>query len=274
MKHTNGQILPIALVLILITSLFWVMIINVGMLIKNRIQLQIAADTSVQSACAIRARGLSSIGRLNSWLATPELGIGFPDSAWWPGMDQLQQKTMQLIRKIQMAYNRAYGGGWTAKLVRENIAKPQGADDIFTPPGSYSLNLQINHGPIFYLSTVWVGEVPLPSAPKIMEKDRKTRRWYEQGSNFHKKAMRLYAYRRASSPWNGSFPWGKNFFSLQMPDLYAVAAARTYNIRGPMFPPRSNDNGPFAGLDAFNAYSDASEHWQSQLIPLGAPYAH
>src|SRR3990170_3981751 len=67
----RGQILPLALVLIMGMALVWVMVINVGKLIKDRIQVQIAADAAVQSACAVRARGLNAIGRMNSWLGTP-----------------------------------------------------------------------------------------------------------------------------------------------------------------------------------------------------------
>jgi hypothetical protein len=83
MKSTNGQILPLALVLIFVLALLWVMLLNVGKLVKDRIQMQIASDTAVQSACAYRARGLNIAGLLNSWLGVPILGIGIPQASWW-----------------------------------------------------------------------------------------------------------------------------------------------------------------------------------------------
>src|SRR3989442_1759641 len=83
MRSRRGQILPLALVFILIMACCWVTLLNAGHLIVSRLQMQIAADTAVQSACAIRARGLNSIGLINKWLGTPVLGIGWPQACWW-----------------------------------------------------------------------------------------------------------------------------------------------------------------------------------------------
>ncbi len=279
MKSSHGQILPLALVLILIMALFWIMVINVGKLVKDRIQLQIAADTSAQTACAIRARGLNAIGRMNSWLGTPGLGIGTPKAAWWPDAARLQKYSVTIIRDLQEAYNRAYGGGRAAELVR-GLARRQGADGIYVPAGSYSLRLQRNRGPIWYLSTrhiiVYGVPVPVPflPVPQLMEEDPSTKRWYEQGPRFYKKSLRLYVYRRAHSPFNGPFPLGRNLLGIQMPDLYAVAAARVYNTKGPMFPKASETEGFFGGVAAQKAYKRASQCWQSQLVPVGGIYEH
>ena len=268
MKSHRGQILPLALVMILVMTLFWVMLINIGMLLKNRVQLQIAADTSVQSACAIRARALSSIGRMNSWLGTPVLGIGSPLASWWPDAASLQQDFVKMVRTLQAGYNSAYGGGWAAQLVRNNIAIPQGADAIYSPLGSYSLHLQINHGPVWYLSTrhvvIYGVPVPVPFLPQILEEDPSNRRWYERASGFNRTAMRLYVYRRAASP----------LFHIQMPDLYAVASARVYNTGGPMFPIANSSDALLTGLPAQSEYDRAAEHWQAQLVPVGGPYEH
>lgn len=277
MKSRQGQILPPALAMILTMALIWVTVINVGKLVKDRIQLQIAADTAVQSAGAIRARGLSTIGRMNSWLGTPDLGIGLPKAAWCPDCAELQKNFITVVRNVQEAYNKAYGGGRAAYLVRE-IARQQGADDVYTPQGSYSLRLQINHGPIWYLGTqhivIYGVPVPVPSFPQIMEDSPSARRWYEQGPGFYRKSMRLYAYRRAGSPWNGPFPLGRHLLQIQMPDLYAVAAARVYNTGGPMFPKPSETQGLFGGTAAMRAYRQSAEHWQTQLVPVGGLYEH
>jgi hypothetical protein len=345
MRSSRGQILPLALFGTLAMALLWIMILNAGKLIKDRIGMQIAADAAAQSACAVRARGLNAIGRMNSWLGTPVLGIGWPQSAWWVSplhtldkrtvsskikevqddlkklrklmkegsqrqrldpvlmlllkggmaifatvydvhptlplvMAKAQQNFITLIRDLQEAYNQAYGGGYAAALVLQ-IARRHGAEVIYSPKGSYSLRLQRNHGPVWYLSTmhVWVKGKPLAPVPffpsdEFMEEDPKTRRWYEQGPDFHKKAMKVVAYRGSASSANGPFPLGRRLLGIQAPEFYAVAAARVYNPRGPMFPRAEQTRGFFGGTAAQRVYARAAERWQSQLVPVGGFYEH
>jgi hypothetical protein len=277
MNREHGQILPLGLVFILVMTLFWVMVINIGMLIKSRIQLQIAADTAAQSACAIKARALSSIGRMNSWLGTPAAGIGIPKTAWWPDAAPAQKRFINLVIQLQESYDRTYGGVEAARRVHQ-IAQAQGADGIYTPPKAYSLHLQRNVGPIWYLSTRHVivegYPIPYPAEPKIMDDAPGTKRWYQQGPDFAHNSLRLYAYRRSNSPFNASFPLGQKLLKIHMPDLYAVAAARVYNTKGPMFPRASETEGFTGGLKAMKAYQQASEHWRSQLVPMGSLYEH
>jgi hypothetical protein len=334
MKNRSGQILPIALFEVMIFTVFWLAVLNVGKLIKDRIAIQIAADAAAQSACAIRARGLNAIGLLNSWLGTPVFGIGMPKEAWWPapvhkldgktalgkikeiqedirrarkafkaganrqGVDRIllvvlkgalamfatvydahppvapnwaakQKAFITLLRDLQEAYNGAYGGGFAA-IMALRAARANGADVIYAPLKSYSLRLQRNYGPIWYLSTlhVWYkgkAIAPTPFFPheEMMEDDPQTRRWYEQGPDFHRKSMKIVAYRQAQS---------YSLFSI--PEMYAVSAARVYNPRGPMFPRSDQTRGLMGGWQALKAYRRASQAWLSQLIPVGGIYEH
>src|SRR5207302_6473885 len=109
MKSTSGQILPLALVLILVLAMLWVMLLNVGKLVKDRIQMQIASDTAVLSACAYRARGLNIAGLLNSWLGEPIAGIGIPQASWWPALPHPLGKRVaqQSIDDILETYHEA-----------------------------------------------------------------------------------------------------------------------------------------------------------------------
>src|SRR4051794_15056996 len=84
--NRKGQILPLALVMLVAMAMGWVMLLNLGKLIKERVRMQIIADTTVQSAAAFRARGLNTIGLINSWLGVPVAGIGSPEMAWWPAI--------------------------------------------------------------------------------------------------------------------------------------------------------------------------------------------
>lgn len=330
--------------MILITALLWVSLLNIGKLIKDRIQMQIAADTAVMSANAYRARALNIAGVLNDWLGTPGVGIGTPFSSWWPtpghrmgkdvvkqtindfkdsfgkakrymSGDQREQVTgvlefllqgllkmvllaydthpkaepvyalkqkdfIESVIRVQEDYVKSYGGGKAFEKARE-VARLQGADDIYTPKGSFTLGLQRNKGPIWYLGTLHLWFVKNPKFPiliapwfPINENDDPTKRWYEQGPHFNRKSMRLYAFRRPSSKWNGTFPLGRNVLNIQMPYLYSVAAGRVYNPDGPMFPRASTSNSFTAGMSASTEYKHARNGWRSQLTPVGGLYAH
>ena len=344
MRSDRGQILPLALVLILLVAFLWVMLLNVGKLIKDRIQMQIAADTAVQSACAYRARALNIAGFLNGWLGTPVIGIGTPLASWWaapphpmgagvtkqtyndfkktlaeaqtymtegqkadtqsilqgvlrglmsvislsydthpdesPNYAQKQKDFIESVVQVQEYYVKSYGGGWAKKKARE-VARAQGADDIFVPLRSFSLGLNRNRGQVWYLSTihVWIAYypwVPIITAPftPINADDDITKRWYEQSPHFYQKSMRLYAFRRPTSAWNNGWPFGKNVLNVDMPYLYTVAAARVYNPDGPMFPSQGETDGFLGGMAAMRDYNRASKGWHSQLVPVGGSYEH
>jgi hypothetical protein len=265
MSDARGQILPLGCVLIVVIALLWSALIRIGTLELRRVQLQIAADSAAQSACALRARGLNSIGRLNGWLGTPELGIGIPLAAWWPYQASVQRRFITIVRELQTALNRLYGGGRTAQLVRD-LARRLGADDIYIPRGSLSLQLQRNYGPIWYLSTrtviIYGVPTPVPYFPEITEESPNTARWYDRRSTFHHKAMRVYTYGRGRSGLTGT------------PDICAVAAARLFNTGGPMFPLANSGPRFLPGYSALKAYIQADERWSSQLVPVGGPFEH
>jgi hypothetical protein len=239
-------------------NLLWITIIRFGKQTKDQIQLQMAADTAAQSACAIRARGLSSIGRLNNWLGLPIIGIGLPLQAWWPDAARPQQAFVHSIQSIQDDYNQTYGGAsaYTAAL---HVAREQGADIIASPQKSYSLRLQRNVGPIWYLSTIHFYEVPVPNPfrPDIADESPNTKRWMEQGPDFHRKTLNVRVYR-------GS----QRFLGKRMPPLTAVSAARVYNTRGPMFPQALGSGRFAAGIEAHRAYRAATSRWLAQLVSM------
>jgi hypothetical protein len=343
-RSNRGQILPLALVSVLLLALLWVMLLNVGKLIKDRIQMQIAADTAVQTACAYRARGLNIIGVLNSWLGVPVFGIGTPLTSWWaapghemdqdvvkqsvsdlkkaaeemqkfatsnsqvqgeriltgilrglmmmidfcydthpdaqPNFAQKQKNFIEAVIQVQENYLKSYGGGW-AKFKAQEIAQAQGADDIYIPKGLLSLGLNRNKGLIWYLSTlhVWYAaypEYPVVIAPftPINDDEGPTKRWLEQSPTFYRQSVRLYAFRRPDSKFNGPFPLGGSLFDVQMPYLYSAAAARVYNPDGPMFPTHDEGDGFFGGMSAGREYSRASNGWHTQLVPIGGLYDH
>jgi hypothetical protein len=197
-----------------------------------------------------------------------------------PNYAALQQKFIHLVIKIQTNYVKTYGGGLAYQRARQ-VARLQGADDIYVPPRSFALGLARNHGDIWYLSTlhVWFKGKSLPPAPSFPDPDYQedspdTVRWYERSPNFYRKAMRLYAFRRPGSASNGPFPLGQRVFPVQMPYLYTIAAARVFNPDGPMFPSPRETRGELGGVAAAIDYAKASNGWYSQLVPVGGIYEH
>ena len=291
-KNQKGQIIVFVLLSVISLSMLWLMLINIGKMVKDRIMMQNAADCAAQTAACIRARGLNMIGPLNASLGIPVFTLGLPKFVWWPtplpylpcdwGAKAAKQY-IDGIKKIQGGINKAYGGGLAFQYARSvarrqefnSRGEPTGADGILTTPGSFSLGLERNKGEIWYWGTVWgiipgIGFGPIPVPPQfcgILE--RNADRWYEQSENFHKKKQIITAYKK-SSP---GYPFGKNFFNIKkMPEIYTVAASRPYNDIGPMFP----EKGKRLGIYAASEYLPflAGKGWDARLVPVGGLYQH
>ncbi len=296
-KQEDGQILVFTVLSILSLTMLWLMVINIGKMVKDRVMMQNAADCAAQTAACIRARGLNMIGPINALLGIPVLTLGTPDFVWWPcpiphywvscthTAEQAKIFIDGLI-KSQEEINKTYGGGW-AWIQANTVARrqelnsrsePYGADGII-PLDSFSLRLHRNMGSISYWGTVWVqlpaytGPVPVPPSVKGIKVD-KGKRWYEQDNGFDKKKQRIVAYKRAESISNRGYPFGKKLFSLtKMPGISAIAAAQPYNTIGPMFPKKGQKFGLKAAKE-FLPFAKQHKGWDAQLVPVGSPYQH
>lgn len=308
-KNEKGQIIVFVALSILSLAMFWIMLINIGKMIKDRIMMQNAADAAVQSAACIRSRGLNQIGALNALLGTPLFTLGVPYFVWWPCFhcngtfhfdlcDHQAKNAKRLVEgiiKAQTGINRSYGGGWAWWAARDTAqrqelsgkeGKPSGADEILL--SQLSLNLERNKGDIWYWGSLNIGWLqpilvppfvihkhigPLPVPPEICGiLVSNTDRWYQRSKDFHKQKITLVATKRSNSESNKGYPFGKNLFNIRaMPEIRTIASARSYNTSGPMFPERGQDFGFYAAIEYIKAMHGG---WDAQLVPVGKLYQH
>lgn len=296
-KDEKGQIVVFVALSILSLAMFWLMLINIGKMVKDRIMLQNAADCAAQTAACIRARALNMIGPLNARLGIPGVTLGIPEFVWWICPEQLLGIPCDCMAKMakifvdgiieaQEEINKTYGGGW-AYIQAMAVARRQeinrkgqvcGADRIF-PLDSFSLKLHRNKGDIWYWGTIWVltpkGIAPLPVPPQMKGiLVRNGKRWYEQDNDFHKKKLRIVARKESNSLSNRGYPIGKKFFGIkEMPGISAIGAARPYNAIGPMFPKKEQKFG-LAATEEFLPFFLQQKGWDAQLVPVGKGYQH
>lgn len=303
-KDEKGQIIVFVVLSILSLAMFWMMLINIAKMVKDRIMLQNAADSAAQTIACIRARALNMIGSLNALLGIPSgapppllPALGIPEFVWWVCPEQHfwvpcdhfakpAKAYVDKIIKSQEDINKAYGGGWafiqaTGVARRQEInrkGEPCGADKII-PLDSLSLRLHRNKGDVWYWGTIWVATPdytgPLPVPPQVKGiLVRNGKRWYEQDDKFHKKKLRIVAHKDSNSLSNRGYPIGKIFFGIKkMPGISAIAAARPYNAIGPMFPKKGQKFG-LAATEEFLPFFLKQKGWDAQLVPVGAPYQH
>jgi len=307
LKDERGQILPFAALTLLTLVMFWMTVVNVGMLVRDRIMLQNAADAAAQSAACIKARALNSIGSINALLGIPVQSLGgipleslvklvlrgapiikplrkiiakilkklkFPEViVWWPYVGTvLPNQYVKSLITLQEFYNHTLGGVG-AYIIAYNVAKENGADyilptsrDIFSLDGA----LERNKGLIVYCDTVVIWGIPIP-IPTDWRYDAK--RWLElkeDEEEIHNALkVTIIAVKKAE---RGFFPLGKGLLGIdEMPAIYAIASARPYNRKGPMFP----SHGQRRGVPALIEYlSDRSGGYDAHLIPVGSPFEH
>jgi len=280
LKDEKGQILPFAALTLLALVMFWMTVVNVGKMIRDRIMLQNAADAAAQSAACVKARALNSIGRINALLGIRVLSLGWPKFVWLPYFDHEVPKACieSLIRSQDFLYGAS--GGFAYAIAYE-VARENGADELiyyspkFFMDGSLKrYTLERNKGTIVYFDTtiVYVFGIPVP-IPWPYHKYRNAKRWLElkEDEREIRNALKVTVV-VVKNPERSFFPLGKGLLGIdEMPAIYAIASARPYNTRGPMFPPL----GQRWGVPALRAYLSArSGGYDAHLIPVGSLYEH
>jgi len=280
LKDEKGQILPFAALTLLALMMFWMTVVNVGKMIRDRIMLQNAADAAAQSAACMKAKALNSIAGINATLGIPVFSLGWPRFVWWPYCNHRVPKACieSLIRSQDFLYRTS---GPAALGVALEVARENGADALisyspkfFTDGSLERYTLERNQGTIIYCDTtiVYVFGIPVPIPwPWHRYSDRP--RWLElkQDDREIRNALKVTVMAVKNSE-RGFFPLGKRLLGIEeMPAIYAIASARPYNTRGPMFP----SHGQRWGVPASRAYLFArSGGYNAHLIPVGSPYEH
>ena len=297
----RGQVIPYFVASILALCVFWFGLVNLGMLIRERIKMQAAADNSAYTASNMRARGLNFAGALNGFLGMPGfllplpgvgLTIGGKSLVWWvepphrafglhtySSSASAAKSAIKTITGLQQSILTTYGGG-TAFLTARKAAESNGADGII-PLDSFSLRLKRNRGDICYFKTselfipatpitpeIWVWPIPYP-----FDTESNAARWLERKTGeFHKQRMRIIAYKGSKKAEKAGYPFAGKFFGMNAwPGYSCIAAAACYNVKSPMFPAE----GDTQMLGAMNEYIKASGHgWDTHLVPAGAGFRH
>jgi len=304
LKDERGQILPFVALTLLALVMFWMTVVNVGKLVRDRIMLQNAADAAAQSAACMKARALNSIGRINALLGVPVQSLGgipleslielvlrhapktirkiiafflrklpFPEVVvWWPYVGTvLPNQYVKSLITLQEFYNYTLGGVG-AYIIAYNVAKENGADYVIASPNIFSLDgaLDRNRGLIVYCDTVVIWGIPIPIPTRWQ---RGAKRWLELKENedeiHNALKVTVIAVKKAE---RGFFPLGKGLLGIEkMPTIYAIASARAYNTKGPMFP----SHGRRSGISALTEYLSAMfGGYDAHLIPVGSPFEH
>lgn len=298
LKDEKGQILPFAALTLLALVMFWMTVVNVGKMVRDRIMLQNAADAAAQSAACMKARALNSIGSINALLGIPVVSLGgipleslieliggpkiiaeilrlwkFPEViVWWPYVGTTPPYLcVNSLITLQEIYNYTLGGVG-AYIIAYNVAKENGADYIIPSPNIFSLDgaLKRNEGLIVYCDTLVIWGIPIP-IPTRWEYD--TNRWLELKEDEDKVhdalKVTVVAFKKAE---RGFYPLGKRLLGIdKMPAIYAIASARPYNTEGPMFP----SHGQMWGVPALKEYLFAMfGGYDAHLVPVGSPFQH
>lgn len=266
LRNECGQTLPFMCLVVLALVMFWMMVVNMGVMLRDRIILQNAADCAAQTAACYRARALNMVGNYNAVLGSYLFYEGSeiipPQGAWIPYSNAYS--TYQFTKMMNGISDlvRSYGGGW-AYLKANEVAKKSGADGIksLPIPDMYSLRLKVDKVRIRFWSTIIVEGIPVPAPPWIV---KEVYTWYYLKDKYGPRKNIAIAYK---NPQSGFFPLGKNLFGIsEIPEILAISAARPYNAKGSMFPEGKTK----WGWRVLYKWCQASYGgWEAHLVPVG-----
>lgn len=161
--NQKGQVLPMVAALSLVLVLFWMIIVDAGYLIREKIRLQTAADAAALSGARWMARGLNLIGSFNNYLIL----TGYP----YLTNENLRGVVEGILRaqdgfKVIFSDIGVYG-------VAAQIARRNGADFLVPAQLPKGLLIKRNRGLVIY------GQV-IPEPPFFIptEINPDAERWY------------------------------------------------------------------------------------------------
>lgn len=268
-QKENGQIIVFFVLSLITLSLVWMILVDIAILIKDRIMLQNAVDCAAQSAACIRARGINKLGALNAELGAivQARSIFFlPGFSWIPYKSALETyKEAKTNSELQEGIIKTYGGG-LAYLAAERVAKAGGADGIIAKPGTFSLGVRQDMNTInFYDTIITPDGKPVPNLAKPFTRHLKTWSYFKSPKGPDKNI--ITAYKKSKLKF-----FGGGFFGIKkFPEIMTIAAGRPYNKHGSMLPAVDN---PFEGFIVIAIYAQAADGYNAQLVPVGTPFMH
>jgi len=287
-RNEKGQIAVMMVLSVLSLAMMWMMAVNMGKLVSDRIMMQNAADSSAYTAATLKAQSLNQLGFYNNSLAgmlvfsdlASAIGLGNVKICWFPYLNsQAAYAAYQSASTLLDMLNVSSG----IYILKEalSVARRQrivngssdGADWII--PGSMlsfnnpldfvSSGLTRKKESVHFCNTVIIYGVPVP----VPGSQKKVKTWFYHKYDTGPRASVVTAVKRYSKA--DFLPMGRKFFGIsKMPTIYTVAAARPYNPKGSMFP--VGEGGKAVGVIA--KYVKGANGWKAQLVPAGSLYQH
>lgn len=276
-KNQRGQIAVLAALSILSLAMLWMMAINIGKIISDRIMMQNAADNAAYSAATLRAQALNQLGASNNSFIpllifsdlAASIGVDGFKVSWLPYMDA--NSTYMTYQGVSMALDALKIASEVFIFQRTlDVAQNNGADYIIptallnpsNPLEAFSLGVERKNEDVWFCDTLVVYGIPIP----VPTRKERVKTWFYIRENQPAKniitAVKNYG--------TGFFPVGKQFFGInRMPGIYTVAAAKPYNPDSSMFPLESDKM--VSGI--LGKYS-VNKKWKAQLVPIGSIYQH
>lgn len=262
LRDEKGQILPFAVLTLLALVMFWMTVVNVGKMVRDRIMLQNAADAAAQSAACYQARGLNLISLLN-------LAIGYR-LIFCPYAKLEHRRPLRRVwiptQDRYLKYNRLITYLFAYKIAREN-----GADGAIASISNLQLERN-NRGFILWWKRI---RTPFGSFRIPWKWERHGEKWLEIDKEKFDPKVTVIAYKNYKD--ETFFPVGKKLLGItKMRPIYAIASARPYNIHGPGYPDK-NEWGGITGLVVIWRWLLGLPGYDAHLIPvvfLGFPFEH
>jgi len=262
LKDERGQILPFVALTLLALVMFWMTVLNVGKMVRDRIMVQNAADAAAQSAACYQARGLNLINLLN-------VTIGYRLIFCPYAKLEHRSQVRRLIRtqdSLRFRYNR-----FMMYLLADRIARENGADGVHwvSIPFISDLQLRRNRGFILWWRRIWT---PFGSFRIPWRWEFRGKKWLEIEKREFDPKVKIIAYKHYED--ETFFPIGKKLLGItKMLPIYAIASARPYNIHGPGYP-NKNELGGITGFIAILRWLLGLPGYDAHLIPVGFPFQH
>ena len=263
LKDERGQILPFAALTLLALVMFWMTVVNVGKLVRDRIMLQNAADAAAQSAACYQARGLNFVNLWNIYIGSRLICCLFVKAERRPQIRGL----IRTQDSLKYMFNRFITFALADRIAREN-----GADGLhwMSIPLISDLELKRNRGLIIWWTRICIPFLGCFRIPWPIE--RRGKKWLEiDKEKFNPKAT-VIVYKDYED--ETFFPIGKNLLGItEMPPIYAIASARPYNRRNRGYPKKNQWRGLF-GFVAIWEWILGLPGYDAHLIPVGFPFQH
>lgn len=236
-QNEKGQTMTFVVLGMMALVMFWMMVVNVGILEYRRIKMQNAVDAAALTAVRHQARALNRIGVLNTSVWYTLLPQYQCDQVWVPNKYFMfrcrkVRGTLHNLTDLQSDINRGYSGGfplWQAQAA----AKANGADSLYPVGTSFSLRLHRQEGYILWYSKCqkicfptkggWKCiYIPLPPYQWRRENLWMERKW--SGSE----PQPPHRLRFVATKKKGKAPVGGNLLGIDMPKVYTTAEGRTW----------------------------------------------